>query len=143
MKNISERHKIVFISLIIYLVSLTQKTYCVDNDCGDYWNGYYLLIYGWVGLIVGGAGYCWIANPLLILSWLLPKDKIKTSLIFSGISAFFAIIFLFFSEIMKDEAGHYGQITGYKLGYILWLISTLITFIGFIYLIKKPVANKW
>lgn len=33
---------------------------------------------------------------------------------------------MFFDEIMKNEAGHYGQITGYALGYWLWVSSSLL-----------------
>ncbi len=145
LRQIPDRNRLLIISIMIFLFSLSQKTYCHNNDCGEYWSGFLLLIFGWMGLFVGGAGFCWIANPLLILSWILIRKNIIVSTILSGISTFFSIVFLFFDKIMIDEAGHYGEITGYRLGYWLWLSSILITFIGSILIIikhKKPVANN-
>lgn len=144
-QQLSDRKKLLVISIGIFLISLSQKSYCHDNECGIFGSGFILLIFGWVGLFVGGAGICWIANPLLILSWILIRKKLIASIILSVISTAFTIAFLFFDKIMVDEAGNYGEITGYKLGFWLWMTSSLITFIGSIFVLlntKKPVANK-
>jgi uncharacterized membrane protein len=144
-QQLTDRKKLLIFSVGIFLLSLTQKTYCTNDDCGEFWSGFLLLIFGWLGAFVGGAGVCWIANPLLILSWIFINKKIKTSIILSGISTTFTIAFLFFNEIMIDEAGNYGEITGYKLGYWLWNSSALLTFIGSIMILLKherPVANN-
>ena len=54
-----------------------------------------------------------------------------------------ALSFLFFSQIISDEAGNYSKITSYKLGYWLWVLSSLIMFAGnfWLYFIKTKV-NK-
>ena len=144
LQQLSDKQILLIISIGIFLLSLSQKTYCHNDNCGGLGSGFFLLILGWFGLFVGGAGFCWIANPLLILSWILIRVKIIASLILSGISTVIMISFLFFDKIMVDEAGHYGEITGYGLGYWLWMTSSLVTFVGSLLILlktKKPVAN--
>ncbi len=41
----------------------------------------------------------------------------------------FGMSFLLFDEIIVNEAGHYGKITGYKIGYYLWNLSFIIMII--------------
>ncbi len=38
--------------------------------------------------------------------------------------------FLLFDEVISDEAGNYSPITQYKLGYWLWVVSSLTMLIG-------------
>ncbi|WP_160164131.1 hypothetical protein [Nafulsella turpanensis] len=83
------------------------------------------------GNFVGGAFICWLANPLLILSWLVfYKGNTKVPLVLSCLSTILAFSFLIFEEIMINEAGHYGAITGYGVGYWLWSLSSLIMVLG-------------
>lgn len=112
--------KIVTLSLSISLlaIALTQKCYCTTGSCGD-----------------SIAALCWLANPLLILSWIFIKNN-KLSLIMSVLSTLIAISFLLFDEIIADEAGHYRRIIGYEIGYWLWVSSNGIMLFGN-YLIKK------
>ncbi len=77
-------------------------------------------------MISGFVFICWVANLLLIISWIIPYKNIKLKIWFSSISTILSLAFLFFDEIMKNEAGHYGQITGYALGYWLWVSSSLL-----------------
>ena len=134
--RINKRYILIF-SSIIFILSLISNTYCTGN-CQDTSYGFLLLLIGWMGIFMGGAGLCWLANPLLIVSWLVYKND-KSSVILSGIALFIAGSFMFFDEIIIDEAGHYGKINKYLLGYYLWLFSIFIYFTGslFIYLHKK------
>ena len=135
MKNSSKIKTILLIlSILLFIISLTQKTYCVDNNCGEYGSGILCLALGWLGIGFGGAFISWLANPFLIISWIIPYKNQRLKIIFCSISTIFSLSFLFFEEVMKDEAGNYGKITGYELGYWLWTLSSLIFFLGNIYI---------
>ncbi|UZO79615.1 hypothetical protein NBT05_11690 [Aquimarina sp. ERC-38] len=127
--------KITTISLSIGLliIALTQKCYCTTSLCGD---SIVVFIFGAIGIFFGGATLCWLANPLLILSWLLINQN-KVSLLLSLASFLIASSFLLFDEIIDDEAGHYRKIIGYELGFWLWLSSNGVTLLGNMLIKKK------
>lgn len=110
----------------LLLLSLTQKCYCTTDTCGD---SLAVFIMGAFGIFAGGAALCWLANPLLLLSWVFIKNN-KQSTLFSLAAVCISISFLFFNKIIDDEAGHYKTIVGYQIGYWLWLGSSLITLTG-------------
>ena len=124
---------------MLFAISLSQKTYCTNNNCGENWSGLSIVL---SGIFNGGAVICWIANPLILISWLKHK-KPKISLIFSSLALIFGISFLFFNEIIINEGGFYGEITEYKTGYYLWNFSFVIMILGNILNLKnkKTVAN--
>ena len=113
---------LLLLSIVLFIIACTQKCYCTDNDCGEYGSGMVVLIIGAFGIFSGGACLAWLANPLILLAWVTAKSP-KFSLILSIIALTIGISFLFFDEIIRDEAGHYGKITGYKAGYYLWNLS--------------------
>ena len=114
------------LSIVLFLASLTQKCYCTTLSCAD---STMVLISGTVGFLFGGAALTWLANPLLVASWFSTKKPLL-SLLFSSGALILSISFLFFNNIIVDEAGNYGQIISYRLGYWLWLSSNLVMFIG-------------
>lgn len=100
---------------------------------------------GFFGIFIGGACLTWLANPLLIVSWITFKKKKKISFLLSSIALLIGLSFLMFDEIIINEGGYYGQITGYRLGYWLWICSMITILIGNIYnqiIKKKTKANK-
>lgn len=113
-------------SIGLLIIALTQKCYCTTSLCGD---SIAVFLFGIFGVFFGGAALCWLANPLLILSWILIKNN-KVSFILSILSVLIAISFMLFDEIIDDEAGHYRKIIGYELGYWLWLCSNAVMFLG-------------
>jgi len=114
------------LSISSLVFSLTYDCYCTSGSCGD---SLTVFIFGILGLYQFGASICWLANPLLIFSWFTIK-RTKVSFIFSLCSSILAISFLFFDEVMINEAGHYGKVTSYELGYWLWVLSSLIMLMG-------------
>lgn len=144
MKN--PRIILLIISITLFVFSLPMKTYCVDNDCGDYFNGLGALLVGFLGILFeGGAAIAWLANPLIIIAWVLPIRWIGIKFISGCIAIFFALYFLTFDEILKNEAGHMGTITGYASGYWFWTSSMIIYTLGLIYIyfqMKKSVINE-
>jgi len=133
MNSKSIRFTTLGLSVALFLVALTQKCYCTTSLCGD---SILVLIFGFFGMFFGGAALCWVANPLLITSWILVK-KSKTSLFLSLLSALIAMSFMLFDEVIDDEAGHYNRIIEYKVGYWLWVASHLTMFLGNLVIRKK------
>jgi hypothetical protein len=127
------------ISIGLYLVSLTQECYCVTGSCGDHWSGAYIVALGALGGIMSTAGLTWYANPLLWVAWSLLNKNTKRSVYFSLAAAIVAASFLFATDITDVYAGKPSFITAYRLGYWLWLASTIVILIGSIsiYLLKK------
>lgn len=141
MKN-NYLHKILTISSIaLLLISLTQKAYCVDGNCGENWSGLMCFLLGIFSLIFSLSGISWLLNPLMIISYFIPKRYFNTKLLMSLASFLFGLSFLLFDEIIKDEAGHYGKITGYESGYWIWLSSSFVNLIGIILIKKTPASN--
>jgi hypothetical protein len=120
------------LSIGLLIIALTQKCYCTTSSCGD---SIAAFIAGIIGIFFGGAALCWLANPLLILSWALIKNN-EISLIMSLLSTLIALSFLLFDKIIDSEAGHYNKIIGYEIGYWLWVCSNLVMLLGNI-LIRK------
>ena len=142
MVRIKKKYFLV-ISIGLFLISLSQRAYCTNGDCGEIGSGLLIFLSGFFGLFIGGACLTWLANPLLIVSWILFNSKKKTSLVLSSISLLIGLSFLLFNEIIINEAGNYGEITGYEFGYWLWLLSMATMLIGGIYIqIKNRQINN-
>ena len=126
--NFVKTKSIVFLSIVIFIFSLTQEAYYIDGTDYDAWAAAWgLLLIGWVGVFDGGAGISWLANPLLILSWgLYFFDKGKLASITSILAVVAATSFLSFDTVISSAAPTYSKITEIKLGYWLWLASTVI-----------------
>jgi len=134
MNNIQPGIKIkratLIVSMALFVLSLTQKCFCTTNQCGD---SIMVLLVGWMGLTTGGAAITWLANPFLWVSWIFIK-KNSISLVCSIVSLLICLSFLLFKTIIDDEAGNYNKIVGYKMGYWLWMISSLVMLTGNLFL---------
>lgn len=142
----NNQRTVLHFSIMLFIGSLMSDAYCVNDNCNDSASGFMCFITGWIGVLMGGAAISWLANPTLLLSWLFFKNKKTLSTIFSIISTMFCLSFLMFDEIIVNEAGHYGQITDYKMGYWFWLLSSASIFLGNIWILymnklEKPTAN--
>lgn len=127
----------LYISIGLYIISLTQKSYCTTGVC-EYFSGLLSLIFGWIGIFMLHApALPWLANPILIIAWMIFKKKPKASLILSIISFLLMLSFLFFDEIIDNEAPTTAKITSYGLGYWLWVLSSLLLVVGNLIYLKK------
>jgi len=109
------------ISVIFFLISLTQNAFYVNNESG--YHGYLALIFGFFDFFDGGAGISWLANIMIIFSWGFHQKRV--SLYFSLAALILGISFLSFDKILMGTNNNYGQITGYDLGYYFWILSFL------------------
>lgn len=120
------RKTILLLSIVIFIISLTQECFCTSKGCAD---SIIVFVFGIFGILSGGVGLSWFANPLIIASWISIKNN-KTSTILSIIAFVLSFSFLFFKEIMTDESGKLRNIGRYKSGYWLWLLSIFIMLLG-------------
>lgn len=120
----------ILVSVLLFLISLSQEAYHVDtNSKPQPWACLALLFCGWLGVFEGAIA--WLANPALLLTWvLLASSRRRSAAIFFGLASLaLSLSFLFQRDILTDEAGHRGKITGYALGYWLWICS-IVTAVG-------------
>ncbi|MDR1959787.1 MAG: hypothetical protein LBQ54_12215 [Planctomycetaceae bacterium] len=115
----------IVLSIILFLMSLTQPAFIVD---GGMYIGFLLLLIGWLGVGLG-AGISWLANPLILVSWVTAGVP-GLSFVLSLLAALFAGSFLMFDEIIRDEGGGMEKIVGYSSGYWFWLFSMLVMLAG-------------
>ena len=120
----------LYLSVGLFVISLSREVFCTNNDCSGDWSGLAILFSGTFGFFLSPAGFVWLANPLLFFSWRYIKRDPKNTLITSIASSILAISFLFFKRIVADEAGSYYHITGYRIGYWLWLTSVITMLVG-------------
>src|ERR1700749_3361966 len=82
------------ISIGLYLYALTQPCFDTQNEAGDNGEGMALVISGLFGLFTCAAGFTWLANPALWISWLTMRSLHKISLFFNLASLILSLLFL-------------------------------------------------
>lgn len=120
----------VLLSIALFIVSLSQQCYCTTVSCAD---SAAVLLIGWAGVFYGGAALSWLANPLILISWILTKNESKYAFWTSLLASLFAALFLLFDKIIDNEAGHVNPIVAYLPGYWLWLSSAGVLFAANLY----------
>ena len=121
-------------SIILFLLSLTQKSYCTTSTCGD---SIMVFLLGWAAVMSGGAGLSWLANPLLFASWITLRKNLKTSMFASVFATLLSLSFLLVDSVPDNEAGQKHQIISYKPGYWLWATSSICMLAGTFVLMLK------
>lgn len=129
----------LIISVALFIFSLTQKCYCTTTQCGD---SIMVFLLGWSALISGGAGIAWLANPLLILAWIMLNKNLKFAMVLSVFAMLLSLSFLLFDSIVDNEGGGAHQITSYKAGYWLWVASNITMLIATFTLMLKYNTRK-
>lgn len=115
-----------WVSLLFYLLSLTQQSYCTTLMCRGSLDA---LIMGSIGLLFGGANVTWLANPILYLSWIF-RRRTKVGIVLSALAFIISISFLLFDRIVDNESGHLNKIVSYEAGYWLWISSSITMVVG-------------
>ncbi len=114
-------------SILLFVLALTQQSYCTSTSCSY---SFLVFLLGWAALFSTGAGLCWLANPLLFVSWMLLNKNLKASLFLAMASFLFSMFFLMFDSIVDNENNGHQVITAYKAGYWLWVASNACMFFG-------------
>ena len=107
----------------LFLLSLTQDGYYIDGTDPRAWApAWGLLLFGWLGLFSGV--FAWVANPLLVIGWILFIRRRYRAGLWTAIAALLLMLsFLLHTTILSSEAPTYSKITGYGPGYWLWVAS--------------------
>ena len=113
-------------SIASFGAALTQAGFYIGATPPAAWGrGWYLLVIGWAGAM--DLEFAWFANPLLLTAWALCiGKKKKAALLLAGFALALMVTFFFRGSILVDEGGGRAKITGYGLGYWLWLSSALL-----------------
>lgn len=106
----------LILSILFYLVSLTQTAFYVGESKEEFVIGFYCVSMGWLSVGSLSLFLSWLANPILYLSWLISM-KVKLKVFFSSISLLFSLLFLFQDKVIVNEALGEGTITRYGWGY--------------------------
>jgi len=117
----------LIISILLFLLALTRECYLANHKPSVGSFGLISFLLGWLN--VSWSGISWLANPLLILSYISIFKNEKWAIGFSLLALCFSLSFLLVDKVIVDEAGHNGKITGYLSGYWLWIASIAVVFI--------------
>lgn len=115
---------IVGISIALFAVSLAgDGFYLAQDNPRDLARGYLIFLMGWTGMFVGV--FYWFANPPLLASWLMfSYERTRAFAVVPALVALgVALSFLWCREFPIGTSGDYTRITGYGLGYWLWIAS--------------------
>ena len=128
---VEEKSKLKTIVLIIgvglFFFSLFNNCFCTDNGCRTSIEAFLI---GWLTMLTGGASITWLANPFVIIAWVLLTKNKKVAWVFALTAFILSISFLKFQTIIENESGQLNRITNITIGYWLWLSSCATTFIG-------------
>jgi hypothetical protein len=124
------RLTIVLASIALFVVCLTQDGFYIEGPNPRAWaSGFYLFLLGWLGLLSGTIA--WFANPLLISAWVLFWLRRYWIALALGVAALFcALSFLNVDTVVVSEAPTFAKVTGYGLGYWLWIASMMVITLG-------------
>jgi hypothetical protein len=129
-----------YISIALFLVSLTQNTFSTGDDGdGTGTSGIIDLLAGTLFFYTSPAAWVWFANPLLLIAWIYLFTKPKASLVTSLLAAVISLSFILFDSIRTDEGGGLHPIAGYEIGYGLWVTSCLLMLFANVY--RKWLVN--
>ncbi|MBN2721572.1 MAG: hypothetical protein JXQ77_01990, partial [Campylobacterales bacterium] len=115
----------VYISYILFVVSLSTIAFYADNFSHEYWS-IFVFFFGWLGIFIGA--FQWYANIFYFIA-LKEKDNIKSSIIFASTGLLIALSFC----ILKPPitfGGPNQPIVGFGIGYGLWLVSMSVFLVG-------------
>jgi hypothetical protein len=120
------------ISAITFVIAMTQPAYYQTRSGETVIGSAMCLKIGAMGLL---AGYFeWIANPLLLFSWIAAIcGRRYQAAISSTIALIFIASFLFRSKMTYPlyQRESTVPIVGHGLGYWLWMLSAAIMVVGF------------
>lgn len=119
--------KLAFVaSILLFALCLANDAYSTTYDvAGGGHPGVFLLFLGWFGIAWGGT-LAWLANPALGMAWaFFVHKRYGLSVIAAAAALLLMLSFLFQDMVIASVAPTYARITGYFLGYWLWVASAV------------------
>jgi hypothetical protein len=119
-----------WISMGLFAISLLCDGFYVDGASPRAWSlGFGELIAGWYAALEGV--YAWWANPLLLVAWITFRSKSPAVSTICTVAALLAMAsFLLVHRIEVSEGGNSARITGYGIGFWIWILSGLVLLVG-------------
>lgn len=112
------------LSIALYVYAMTQNSVELNGVKEHGWSeSYAILMFGWFATFT--FHFSWWANPVLFFAWFFAfKGKIKSALQYGCTAVALMSLFLLYEEMpaMVNGWGN-ATITGYGIGYWLWLLS--------------------
>ena len=109
------------VSIGLFVLSLAFPGYFLSINRDEPTEpAFYILLIGWIGILDGHVS--WFAN-LFYFKALHNYRRKKSSSIFGFIALYLALIFLLYDDQMINMVPSYSPISGYGLGYMLWVTS--------------------
>lgn len=129
---------ILVVSILLFLISLTQTAFILDYKKSTAIPSIQVFLLGWMD-IFDSIHSPWLANPLLIISWIMLFKKTTTALISSFFACCLAFSFLSVTKEITTSDTISGYIISFGSGYWIWLSSSTIFFIFIlgIFLLEK------
>ena len=118
---------LTLLSITCFVVSLTQVGYMIDGAPYS-GRGIELFLKGWLGPLKGI--FAWYANPLLFAAWVAIQQRQKTLAISFSLLSLLLICSFFLHTRTTTLFDAEVFITGYALGFWLWLWSGIIALIA-------------
>lgn len=133
---------ICLLSMIIFIISLSQDALiCDDYDGQKIHSSLSLLFMGGLAILGGGPleWLIWLANPIYIIALTMFINNKKAALKFSIAASLIGLSFLKWNKILAASSGRTATITSLELGYWLWISSMLFLTLGIIYYLMKEI----
>lgn len=116
---------------------------CNNVQCQEYGEGILLIIFGWIGSLLGGVYISWFANPFLITALFTSRKNPWVAIPMAGVAVAFATRFLYGGEVWLNEAGHTAYITKIGLGFWFWYAAMFFSIVVSIYSILLHRQEKF
>jgi hypothetical protein len=124
------RYLLLVLSIALFAASLFTLPFTIEGDNPKPWPiGLWCLLLGWLSL-GDGAGIAWLANPFLILGWILLAKRHRSAFWLCLLAVSFCSLFLFIHEVLANEGGGTRRITSIGPSYYLWFGSSITTFVS-------------
>lgn len=120
------------LSVALFAACLTFNGYYTTRGSA---NGGLLLVVGWLGLASWEAA--WLANPVLVFAVVAyVRRRYRQAIIRSAVAICLMLSFLLTGKVIVSEAPTYAEVTGYGLGYGLWVSSGTMLLVGALVCLK-------
>jgi hypothetical protein len=140
MQRLSLPWLLLAISVVLYVACLRSAAFCLWT--GDCLSGWWVLVYGWLGLRIGEepSRFIWLANPMLLVTWALVAIahlvRRQSAAIWAArcalITLLVAVAFMVHPWVKNpySTGGGAERIASYGAGYWLWLASMVCAFLS-------------
>lgn len=81
---------VLVIGIGLFIISLFNICFCTNNGCRTSIEAFLI---GWLAMLTGGAAIAWLANPFLIIAWVLLTKNKKSAWLFALTALLFSISF--------------------------------------------------